>query len=321
MGFLDSANATLRNGMELELAAGTGHYRSRLFLLPSKGLVRFVVDEPIPLKWGMRFLLIRHGGSEIICGGQVVWTGETSRDVRRVLSEVFGRGALPNVDRETLGFLVNGYAPKKKTGRFDESIQQVSIGPWVYVSERLKIWEKTILDALRKSDGLDVARLGSVAHIKPEPLHQICQSLAKKSLLIEKNGLYFAGTGGPEGNLSPFGRKLLSDLRDASIRGLEPARIKIAGAQKELRNLARMGLAVSFEGALFYSMETYQRVVHQITDGLKAGSTFTIAYAKDKTSLSRKYIIPLLNRMETDGVVRREGDVRVVTNKTPTEVK
>ncbi|MDP2546108.1 SelB C-terminal domain-containing protein [Photobacterium damselae subsp. piscicida] len=33
---------------------------------------------------------------------------------------------------------------------------------------------------------------------------------------------------------------------------------------------------------------------------------------KDRTELSRKYSIPLANRMEKDGWVRRDGDERVI---------
>ena len=47
-------------------------------------------------------------------------------------------------------------------------------------------------------------------------------------------------------------------------------------------------------------------------EGLSSGSMFSIPEAKDKTGLSRKYIIPLLNKMEEKGMVKREGDSRVV---------
>ena len=43
------------------------------------------------------------------------------------------------------------------------------------------------------------------------------------------------------------------------------------------------------------------------------GDTLTIAAAKSRTGLSRKYVIPLLNRMESDGLVRRSGNDRIVT--------
>jgi selenocysteine-specific elongation factor len=37
----------------------------------------------------------------------------------------------------------------------------------------------------------------------------------------------------------------------------------------------------------------------------------SISDAKQITGLSRKYLIPLLNRIERDGLVRRLGDFRI----------
>ncbi|WP_187270356.1 SelB domain-containing protein [Escherichia fergusonii] len=38
----------------------------------------------------------------------------------------------------------------------------------------------------------------------------------------------------------------------------------------------------------------------------------SIADVRERTGLARKQLIPLLNRMERDGWVRREGDLRRV---------
>jgi selenocysteine-specific elongation factor len=37
----------------------------------------------------------------------------------------------------------------------------------------------------------------------------------------------------------------------------------------------------------------------------------TVPEAKDATGLSRKYILPLLNRMEKDALIKRLGDFRI----------
>jgi selenocysteine-specific elongation factor len=37
----------------------------------------------------------------------------------------------------------------------------------------------------------------------------------------------------------------------------------------------------------------------------------SVPEAKDATGLSRKYILPLLNRIESDGLIRRVGDFRI----------
>ena len=49
--------------------------------------------------------------------------------------------------------------------------------------------------------------------------------------------------------------------------------------------------------------------------GLEVGGILTIAQTKERSGLSRKFVIPLLNRMERDGFVKRSGDERTVTGK------
>jgi selenocysteine-specific elongation factor len=39
---------------------------------------------------------------------------------------------------------------------------------------------------------------------------------------------------------------------------------------------------------------------------------FSIPEANERTGLSRKFMIPLLNRMEGDGLLKRDGDARAV---------
>ena len=83
-------------------------------------------------------------------------------------------------------------------------------------------------------------------------------------------------------------------------------------AQKELRHLARLGMAVSLDGNLFYAQETYQNLKEDLLKGFSPGDRFSIPQGKDKIGLTRKYMIPLLNKLETEGFVKRDGDFRVV---------
>jgi selenocysteine-specific elongation factor len=127
-----------------------------------------------------------------------------------------------------------------------------------------------------------------------------------------REGILFPA-GGQSPQVSPMGRQLLRDLKAAGTRGLELSKLKIAGARKELRNLVRTDLAVSLDGDIYYEKEIYLSLVQTCLAGLEAGATLTIGEAKNRTNLSRKYIIPLLNRMESDGFVKRSGDERIVT--------
>ena len=74
---------------------------------------------------------------------------------------------------------------------------------------------------------------------------------------------------------------------------------------------------IALEGRIYYSAELYQQLLATILDGLAVGERFTINLARERTGLSRKYIIPLLNKMELDRWVRRDDTDRIVI-KLPT---
>jgi selenocysteine-specific elongation factor len=117
----------------------------------------------------------------------------------------------------------------------------------------------------------------------------------------------------PERQLSPLERQLLSSLRQAGRDGLEPRRLKFRGAADGLRRLARLGLAVELEGEIHLARETYLHLCDALLAGLRPGDRLTLAQARTRTALSRKYLLPLLNRLQSDGLLRRLNGDREVT--------
>ena len=82
---------------------------------------------------------------------------------------------------------------------------------------------------------------------------------------------------------------------------------------EQLRNLVRLGLLVALEDGIYYPREMYDSLSALVLDGYSKGGRFTIPQAKARTGLSRKYVIPLLNKMEEEGRVKRDGNERVVS--------
>jgi hypothetical protein len=184
-------------------------------------------------------------------------------------------------------------------------------GDWVLLASTLTDLEGRIRSLADAPGGLPVAELASRFGLEPEMLLALCNDLVERGELSLRAGVLFPKTGA-EASLSPMGRQLLGELRAARASGLQVDRLKALGAAKQMRALARAGLAVSLDGNIYLARETYFELVGRILQGLAQGERFSIAAAKERSGLSRKYIIPLLNRMEDDGMVRRDGDQRVV---------
>ncbi|MCK4858076.1 MAG: selenocysteine-specific translation elongation factor [candidate division Zixibacteria bacterium] len=65
-------------------------------------------------------------------------------------------------------------------------------------------------------------------------------------------------------------------------------------------------------GDLVFLRETYDRLVSQVVELIKAKGKVTVADTRDTTGTSRKYIMPILEEMDRQQITRRDGDYRVL---------
>lgn len=113
-------------------------------------------------------------------------------------------------------------------------------------------------------------------------------------------------------NLSPEEKSVLARLTAAGKAGLEPGKTSPQTDARALKSLCSFGEAMPLDSGMFFSRAAYDDCVAAILHGLKAGDRLTVTEAKERSGLSRKYILPLLNRMESRGLVKRSGDERIV---------
>ncbi len=311
----ETRGARLKNHGEIEIALGTDHRIAGIHFLKGLELARIVLASPMAVLWNQPFILIQRGGSTILGGGRIVWPGPADREERKKLADYLldRPGRLKDDDYFNLKLLLNGLARRRSPG----SPGQAALGEWVFQKDKLSELENEILVLAGQPGGITVAELRSKLRLNEEALRLVYEGLRSGGKIALKNGLLLKSdsAGVPEKNLSPFAKRMLSEARSAGKEGLELKKLKIAGLRKSLRDLSRLGLLVSLDGNIYYSKETYLELAEIIIGDLEIGARFGIPRAKEKTSLSRKYMIPLLNRLEADGYIRREGDFRLVLKK------
>ncbi len=303
--------------LELEAALGTGHGAAS-FLRLERDLARLTFAEPPPAFWNQPCACLRSGGSVFLAGARLAWPGNPDRRLRRRLVEALRElPAAPGPsDYARLALAVSGRIRRGEPG--GAAAQEGPLpggegtaarGEWLFRAGDLEALEREILRLASPVGGVPLGELCSRLAVEPEALGAVALELERTGRLALRGGLAFLPAN-PEANLSPMGRGLLADLRRAGAAGLEPERLGIAGARKELAALARAGLAVSLDGAIFYAAETYRGLSRAVLAGRQADELLRIDEARAASGLSRKYLIPLLNRMEADGLVKREGDAR-----------
>ena len=306
--------ALRKSQAEVEIALGTGHRLARVQRLDGHGLFRVICEQPSALFWNQPCLLIQHGGSEILGGARVAWGGALERGLRPALSAALRALPYPmrpqdlsRVELAVLGWV--NRAEAGEVGPSEEPPGAVPRGGFLFQPETLERMEREILRLAAQPGGAQRSELAGKLGLEAEALGPVLEALRVQGRLVARGGLLFPPVD-PRQSLSPLARQLLGELEQSGAEGLEPKRMKLAGARKELATLARAGLAVSLDGEIYYAEPTYAALARAVLAGRAAGELLELAQAKEASGLSRKYLIPLLNRMELDGYVKREGDAR-----------
>jgi selenocysteine-specific elongation factor len=81
-----------------------------------------------------------------------------------------------------------------------------------------------------------------------------------------------------------------------------------------VRALVRAGVLVDLDGIVF-TADAYAQASQRIRDALTEHGELTVSQAREALGTSRKYALPLLNRMDTDGVTKRRGDIRTAGSR------
>jgi selenocysteine-specific elongation factor len=79
----------------------------------------------------------------------------------------------------------------------------------------------------------------------------------------------------------------------------------------ELRELVKSGRVVEVDG-VFFAAAAFDRAAELCAQLLRAHADgFTVADFRDAAHNSRKHALPILNRLDATGVLRRRGDLRI----------
>jgi len=150
----------------------------------------------------------------------------------------------------------------------------------------------------------------AVAGLKGDALQAILNRLADEGSLIKDGSGWMVP--GKSSSLSPEEAEILERLLAAGKAGLEPGKSTSREDARLLKALCTAGEAVPLDGSIFFAHKVWAEATAAILAERKPGDRFSVPDAKERSGLSRKYILPLLNRMESKGLVKRAGDERVV---------
>ncbi|MDE2841391.1 MAG: SelB C-terminal domain-containing protein, partial [Chloroflexota bacterium] len=99
----------------------------------------------------------------------------------------------------------------------------------------------------------------------------------------------------------PLAPPSLSDIRE-----------ELAVDDDFLNVLVEQGRIIQVDTDLIYSRQAYEQAVEKVRELLAREERVTVAQVRDVFGTSRKYVLPLLEQMDRDGITLRDGDERTL---------
>lgn len=275
-----------------------------------KRFIRLKFDKPLSVFWKERGILISHGGSAIIGTGNVFWGTKTTPSVRKNIMDN-AADFLGNVKRMAytdLVMSVNGYS--FANGNMPDYAVKIS-NFFVKKDYLNSILEKSkkLIDS--KKDGISFEDIRNSFNIDNAFTKAFIDYLIQIKMIMPFNNIYKKYNQNIELNNSQ--KILLEKLKKEDLNGLEERIIKsFTNGIKDIKVLSALKLAIYLEDGIYYHIESYNKAKNLILKDAKPKDIITIAFVKEKTKLSRKYVIPLLNALEREKLLKRNGNDRIV---------
>lgn len=304
---------TFKNHSELEIALGTTHAIGTLHLNAiDHSLGRLALNEAIACTWNQTAVLIRHGGSTIVAACRILAVFDTySKAQFKKAFEVYSNVELPSW--QSFQFKSEGFLERDKANTdalVSDKNEIVQVGNYYCAKNNFEGWQKIILKLAEKSQvGFTAEEIDIPLPLKLKT--DILQLLCSQNKL-EKNAHRYLLRGKNSQTLSANAQKILALALKAGTVGIEVDKLQVPQAKKEVRDLVLLDKLILLENFLYFHKDVYNAVCAKIMAGKKSGDVITISEARERTELSRKYIIPILNLLEKEKKVKRSENDRIV---------
>jgi len=118
--------------------------------------------------------------------------------------------------------------------------------------------------------------------------------------------------------MAPLAPPALSELRTELVAGNGPSGPSGAGGALDEDFLAALSLQrriVRVSEDLMFATPAYNGMVEKVTSHLKAHGKITVAEVRDLFGTSRRYVLALLEHLDSERITRRLGDERVLATR------
>ncbi len=321
----------IKNNREVEILVGTADIKGKVILdsdAHESGEIRCRIRTESPWNYfpGQPFVLTDPGGYRIIGGGRVIYAGPMNQQVRKNLREYLSTPESAAVDPLVAQVHIRRSVPlddiyagtplsrkavdQSLKAAFESGVAEQA-GGYILLKRYRGEAVRLIVKAVAEHPGANVSEIADHSGVDSTLLKVLMPEAAERASMVERDGRFFSGEAVTEDTLPPERKKLLSRLLEQGADGMEIERLASDPERRWLRELVKLGFAVSLDGDIIYHKKTYEECRDRVMALFDTKEKIMVGDVRDATGLSRKYAIPLLNRIENDGLVRRLGDFRI----------
>lgn len=229
---------------------------------------------------------------------------------------------------EKVGFLVNSkYSSleiEKEIRLLEQKEKLFTTNSWII---EIKYWQKQIekiINFLNQQHqqyplekGFPLIKLQShLDYLVPELFNNLINYLVNSNQTGLEEGIVFLTT--YKVKLSPTQKLLISQIfkkikENPTKPPTEKEIIKqIEGSREIIRYLYQNEKIIKLDNDILLIISNYRDMKDKIIGFLKSNQTISIGEVRNLLGISRKYIVPLLTRMDQEGITQRKGNVRVL---------
>lgn len=338
----------LKSNTELVVYLGTREILGRIILLGAKALeqgksafAQLRLKEPVATRIGDHFIIRKLSPAETIGGGTVIDSLANKhkfKEIDNVISFLQKRinpkieeliltelGKNRYMEEEDL-LMASHYSSQEVRNcvrLLQDKNKLIVAGSWVI---DFMHWKKQIdeaLDILSKNHslhplekGLPQAVLQSRLDVPAQVFSQFIITLTGSGKIVRNEDAIALFTHKPR--LSPDQKitisrilKLFEDRKsNPPTRGELSA--QIPSSEEIVRFMCQQNTLVELLEGILLEHKHYQNIKTEIINFLRSNGSISIQQVRELFGLSRKYIVPLLGKLEKEKVIRREGDIRVL---------
>jgi selenocysteine-specific elongation factor len=193
-----------------------------------------------------------------------------------------------------------------------EAGEAVRLGGWLVARRELERSLSVAREQVRRhhdarptSRGLDLAALASALSLDVARARAVIGHA--DDLVVSRDVVRHRDHAGAATE-HPDARRLIDALEASPFSPPSPAELGVPPAL--VRDLVREGAVVELDGVHF-APEAIERARRLVGGAVVERGALTVADVRDLLGSSRKYVLPIVHRLDAEGVTRRRGDDRV----------